>query len=124
MANLAKIHRPAVKIMLEDNVERSMSYRLSAFAKMEQKFGSVDAAMEALEKGKIADIIFMLYLGLVWEDKTLTEEQVGDLIDIRCMEEVAEVMREALKMDAPLEESNNVVEITRDNDGEVDLPNA
>ena len=70
MSNLAKIHRP--KVYVEMDKPRALEYKLRAFARMEEKYGSIDKAMKAMEDGSIEAISFMLWCGLVHEDPTLT----------------------------------------------------
>lgn len=99
MSNLAKIHRP--KVYIELDKPRAIEYRLRAFARMEEKYGSVDAAMKAMEAGSIEAISFMLWCGLVHEDPQLLLEDVQDMVDIRDMEYVANKMGEVMSTDMP-----------------------
>lgn len=105
MANLAKVHRP--KVYIELDKPRAIEYRLRAFARMEEKYGNVDAAMKAMEGGSIEAISFMLWCGLVHEDPTLTLEQVQDMVDIRDMEYVANKMGEVMSTDMPKNDDPN-----------------
>ena len=109
MANIKKIRRPAVTIDIGDGKERTLKYNLNAFAEMEEKYGSVDEALQAMEKGSIKAVRFMLWIGLVHEDKALTEEHVGDLIDILDMEEIAEKMNKVIVSDLPDKEGNDTL---------------
>lgn len=99
MSNLAKVHRPTVYIELDK--ARPLEYRLRAFARMEEKYGSVDAAMKAMEDGSIEAISFMLWCGLVHGDPQITLEDVQDIVDIRDMEYVATKMGEVMSADMP-----------------------
>jgi hypothetical protein len=105
MSDLKKIKRPPVEIELDK--KRTLKYTLYSFALMEAKYGSVDKAMEEMQKGRIATIIFMLYVGLIHEDKTLTEEYVGELVDVRDVEEVAAKMSEIMGVDMPEKNGEN-----------------
>lgn len=102
MSNLAKVHRP--KVYIELDRPRAIEYKLRAFARMEEKYGSIDAAMNAMESGSIEAISFMLWCGLVHEDPELTLEQVQDMVDIRDMEYVADKMGQVMNSDMPKKE--------------------
>jgi hypothetical protein len=105
MADLRKVKRPPVEIELDK--KRTLKYTLYSFALMEERYGSVDNAMEEMQKGRISTIIFMLYVGLLHEDKTLTEQYVGELVDVRDVEEVAAKMSEIMGVDMPDKGSEN-----------------
>lgn len=81
MANLHAIRKE--KILLDLDKERELKFTLSAFADMEDRYGNVEKAMEAIKTEGMRGIRFLLYLGLRHEDKELTEQSVGELIDIR-----------------------------------------
>lgn len=102
MANVNKVKRSPVFISLDK--DRQLKYTLNAFAEMEERYGSVDEAVKAMEKGSIKAIRFMLWAGLIHEDKSLTEEQVGDLIDIADMQEIADKMNLTMSGDLPQRE--------------------
>jgi hypothetical protein len=50
MSNLADVKNKTVKITLNDGVERTIKFTLNALAELEDKFGSVQAAFDKLEK--------------------------------------------------------------------------
>lgn len=100
MSNIEKLKRPIVTIEL-DGTEYTLKYTLGAFAKMEEQYGSVDKALKAMEDGSIKAVIFLLYVGLNSTNKTVTEEFVGDAIDILDMEEVAAKMNSVMAADLP-----------------------
>ena len=111
MANLNNARAKITHITLSDGVEREIRFTLNAMAEMEDRYGSVDAAFEALEKGSIKAVRFILYAGLLANDEGLTEQQVGNLIDIQCMEDRMAKVNDALTDDMPPKEETlpNVV---------------
>lgn len=103
MANLNKARAKVTRITLSDGVERELKYTLNAMAEMEDRYGSVDAAFKALESNSMKAVRFILWAGLMHSDEGLTEQQVGALIDIQCMEEISNIMNEAFSSDMPEE---------------------
>lgn len=110
MSNVKDIKSKEVKITLNDGVERTLKFDLNAMAELEDKYGTVDAAFEQLDKNSIKALRFILWAGLVHEDASLTEMQVGSLIDMKLMQEVAGTLGKAFEADMPTvqqtEESN------------------
>jgi len=102
MSNLHEV-KPRVKtITLKDGVEREICFTLNAMAEMEDKYGSVDAAFKALDDGSIKAARFILWAGLLHlEDETLTEQRVGNLIDINSLHDIMADMTDALGEDMP-----------------------
>ena len=101
MANIENVRKAPVVIDIGDGIERRLRYTLNAFALIEEKYGTIDKAMEALEAGSIAAIRFALWAGLVHEDENLTEHYVGNHIDLSDLEVLAEKMNEAMMGDLP-----------------------
>jgi len=101
MSNLRDA-KPRVKtITLNDGVEREIRFTLNAMAEMEDRYGSVDAAFKALDSGSIKAARFILWAGLLDGDPSLTEQQVGSLIDIGLMNNIMEDLGQALNEDLP-----------------------
>lgn len=90
MANLQAVRRE--KVILNLDKERELKFTLSSFADMEERYGSIDKAMEAVKNDGMRGMRFLLYVGLRHEDRTLTEESVGDLIDVRDMSIISEAI--------------------------------
>lgn len=42
-----------------------------------------------------ADLITILHLGLKWEDENLTEEEVGEIVDLEMLHELADPLKKA-----------------------------
>ena len=98
----------AVKVDLDK--ERSLQYDLNSFAVLEEKYGSVDAALSALETGSIKAVREMLWAGLIHEEldekgePMITPVQVGSWIGIGGLEGLSEKIREALEQTKPAED--------------------
>ncbi len=94
----AKLVKPkAIKIILSDGVERELKFTLNALAELEDKYGTVDGAFEAMDKGSIKAVRFILWAGLAHGDFNLTEQQVGDLIDLSTVRGLMQDMSSALE---------------------------
>lgn len=103
MSNLRDV-KPAVKtITLSDGIEREIKFTLNAMAELEDRYGSVQAAFEKLDEGSIKAARFILWAGLLHNDEGLTEMQVGNLIDIKCLNNLMESMADAMQEDNPSE---------------------
>jgi len=109
MSNLADAKRKAVKITLNDGVEREVKFTLNALAELEDKFGSVQAAFDKLEKeNSMKALRTILWAGFLHSDATLTEQQVGNLIDLAYMQELIGSLGQAFETDMPV---NNITEL-------------
>lgn len=107
MANIKKLKREPIVVDIGDGVERTLRYTLNSFALIEEKYGTIDKAMEALNSGSIAAIRFVLWAGLVHEDENLSEHYVGNQIDLSDLEDLAEKMNKAMMGDLPQDEVVN-----------------
>ena len=101
MSNLNDVRPKVTHITLSDGVEREIKFTLNAMAEMEDRYGSVEAAFEALDNGSIKASRFVLWTGLMHEG--LTEEQVGELIDIQTIKDIMDKVAVALNNDMPPE---------------------
>lgn len=114
MSNL-KDAKPRVKtITLNDGVEREVRFTLNAMAELEERYGSVDAAFDELNKGSIKACRCILWAGLLYSDENLTEKQVGDLIDMAYLNKIMDDMVDVMGEDMPSHDAN----------GDVSIPNA
>jgi hypothetical protein len=107
MANIKKLKREPVVVDIGDGVERKLRYTLNSFALIEEKYGTIDKAMEALQSGSVAAVRFALWVGLVHEDENLSEHYVGSQIDLSDLEDLAEKMNKAMMGDLPQDEVVN-----------------
>ena len=101
MANVKDVKSKAVKITLTDGVERTIKFTLNALAELEDRYGSVDEAFKQLDNNSIKAVRCILWAGLIHEDPELTEQQVGNLIDIQYMQELMASLGEAFDADMP-----------------------
>lgn len=99
--NVSAVKRKDTSITLSDGVERHLKFDLNALAEIEDKFGTVDAGFEELDKGSIKAVRFILWAGLVHEDESLTEQRVGSLIDIQYLQSIMQSMGDAMQNDMP-----------------------
>jgi len=100
--NVNKVKRPPVYVDLDK--KRQLKYTLNSFAEMEDRYGSVDIALKAMEDGKIKAIRFMLWIGLINEDEDLTEKQLGGMIEINDLQALSDKMNQVMAADLPAEE--------------------
>ncbi len=105
MSNLADVKSKTVKITLNDGVERTIKFTLNALAELEDKFGSVQAAFDKLEKeNSMKALRAILWAGFLHESPNLTEREVGNLIDIAYMQELVESLGTAFESDMAKDE--------------------
>lgn len=107
MANVDLVKRKPVTIILSDGKERHLKYTLNALVEIEDKYGTVDAGFELLDKGSIKAARFILWAGLIHEDPELTEIEVGSLMDMAYMQELMQTMSSAMKSDVAAPENGN-----------------
>ena len=75
---------------------RTLRYGMNALVKIEDLTGKSLLAFDLNNVG-VKDLLVIIYCGLCHEDKNLTPEQVGDLIDeYSSISEIAEKLGEAL----------------------------
>lgn len=101
MANVNDVKSKAIKITLTDGVERTIKFTLNAMAELEDRYGSVEEAFKQLDNNSIKAVRCILWAGLIHEDPDLTEQQVGNLIDIQYMQELMASLGEAFDADMP-----------------------
>lgn len=101
MANVKDVKSKAVKITLTDGVERTIKFTLNAMAELEDRYGSVEEAFKQLDNNSIKAVRCILWAGLIHEDPDLTEQQVGNLIDIQYMQELMASLGDAFNADMP-----------------------
>lgn len=91
-----------VKINLDK--ERNLIYDMNALSEIEDRYETIDNAFKNLSKGSIKATRFLLWCGLISEDETLTERQVGAMITIGELEGVATKLAEAMAISTPKSE--------------------
>lgn len=104
MSNVKDVKSKDIKITLNDGVERTIKFTLNALAELEDRYGSVDEAFKQLDNNSIKAVRCILWAGLIHEDPELTEQQVGNLIDIQYMQELMTSLNDAFDSDMPVAE--------------------
>lgn len=104
MSALKDAKPQAIKMPFKDGVVHELQFTLNALALLEEKYGSVDAAFEALDKGSFIAIRYLLWAATQHEEKPLTESEVGNLIDVTSMGSIMEALGNALSDGLPTEE--------------------
>ena len=122
MSNVKDVKSKDIKITLNDGVERTIKFTLNALAELEDRYGSVDEAFKQLDNNSIKAVRCILWAGLIHEDPELTEQQVGNLIDIQYMQELMASLGDAFDADMP--EAEKLPESTEPKLDGVHDPNA
>lgn len=99
MSNLRDIRTKLIPIQLDK--ERHLKFDLNAFAELEELYGDINTAFEAMQKRSIKAIRAMLWCGLIHEDKSLTLEQVGEMVHLGNMNEVMNAITQAISEAMP-----------------------
>lgn len=99
MGNLSDIRIKPVTISLDK--ERTLVFDLNAFAELEDVYGEIDEALNAIGRGSIKAVRAVLFSGLVHEDETLTVKSVGKLVTLKNLQEVSAALTEAIKQAMP-----------------------
>lgn len=91
---MANKQRGLVEIELDK--KRTLRYTLNALAELEDVLGVPLSELEGVQMG-MKQVRAFLWAGLIHEDKELTLEQVGDMVDFENMKEVNDKITEAFK---------------------------
>jgi hypothetical protein len=62
------------------NKERTFQFDMNAFAELEKRFGTIDAAMDRLMSGKIGDVRTILWAALIHEEIAEMDDVTGEPI--------------------------------------------
>lgn len=101
MSNLRDAKPKVITITLNDGVERELRFTLNAMAELEDRYGTIQAAFDALDNNSIKAIRCVLWAGLLHADEALSEQQVGALLDMRNLGPVVASLADALSADQP-----------------------
>ena len=113
MSNIAEVKGQTIKITLTDGIPRTIKYTLNALAELEDRYGSVEAAFDKLEKeNSMKALRCILWVGFLHESPELTEMEVGNLIDVAYMQDLVSSLHEALDRDLGNVEEDTVVRAT------------
>jgi hypothetical protein len=108
MSNLKDV-RTVVKgeVILSDGKVRHLVFDLNAFAELEETYGSIEGAMNQMEKGSIKALRTLLWAGLIHEDETLTQRKVGSLINLTNLPDITKMVSASLGQAMPETEESN-----------------
>lgn len=93
-------------IKVELDKERTLLFDLNAFCELEEAYGDINKAFKELEKMSFKAIRKLLHTGLIHEDEKLTEKQVGNMLSIENLADVANKLVEAFSQSMPEEKGN------------------
>lgn len=96
-----------IGILINLDKERYLLFDLNAFCDLEDRYGTIEKAMNEMQKGSIKAIRYMLYLGLLNEDENLTEKKVGRLININNLQNVMQRLTAAMAISSPKIDEKN-----------------
>ena len=102
-ANTVKVK----KITIDLDKPRTLLFDMNAFIALEEIYGSVEDAMKAMSQKKMKPMRSFLWAGLIHEDESLTEKQVGALITMDNMEELIAKLTSAVQKGMPEESEKN-----------------
>lgn len=86
--------KPNKVVSIQADKERHIKFGMNAFIRLEKE---LDRPMTELgDNLSMEDLRTMFWIGLLWEDKKLTPEKVGDLMDIVIESEGLEFLSNAL----------------------------
>ncbi len=105
---LRDVKEMAVSLVLDK--PRTIKFDLNAFAVLEDKYGSMEKAFQAMQSGSIKAARTLLWAGLLHEDENLTERQAGGMVTLARMEEVMDSVTKALTEAMPQEDVTPVRE--------------
>lgn len=83
-----------------------LRFTLNAMAEMEDRYGTVEDAFKALEASNFKAIRFMLWVGIAHGGVTLTETEVGDMIDMENLPELVKALGSVADSDLPAEDQS------------------
>jgi hypothetical protein len=92
---MANKQRGMVKVQLDKM--RNLRYTMNALAEIEDQLGVPLSEMGEI-KMTIKNVRVILWSGLIHEDPELTQEEVGNMVDLENMQEVQEKIAEAFAM--------------------------
>jgi hypothetical protein len=99
MANANDVKIKPIPITLDK--ERTLLYDFNAFIELEELYGDINKAFEGLEQLKMKTIRDMIWAGLIHEDENLTSKQVGKMLNMANVQEIAAKIMEALGISLP-----------------------
>lgn len=111
-------------------VQRNLRLDLNAYAELEELYGSVDDAMEALDSGSIKALRVLLWAALLHDftdddgNYTLTVKQVGRWVDVGDVDEFSDKLNEAILLSLPKSTREAAEKAMKEGKTEIPLPKA
>jgi len=99
MSGIKDVKATAVKITLDK--ERSLLYDLNAWGELEEQFGSIEEVLKIHETKSVKSFTTLLWAGLIHEDDTLTQKDVGKMLTFRTLTENMPLITEAIENSMP-----------------------
>jgi hypothetical protein len=100
MSNLNNIRERNVPVTLNGET-KNLRYDLNAIAELEDKFGSLDNIQEALNSGSLKSLRTFLWAGLIHENETLTEKELGSWLSLADLFVLQKDIVKAIEMSNP-----------------------
>lgn len=104
--SLQDVRTKATTVVLDQ--ERHLLFDLNAFAELEDRFGSMSNAFTAMQSGSLKAARALLWAGLLHEDESLTERQVGSMVTLDNIGIVMDVIADALASAMPQDEDDTI----------------
>lgn len=98
--------KPAKTLINLGGKERELRYDLNALAELEDAYGSIEEAFKKAQTGSIKALRCIIWAGILHEDESLTERQVGKWLDIHSLNELTEVAGGAMSQSFPEEDTS------------------
>ncbi len=99
MANANDVRIKPIPITLDK--PRTLYFDFNAFIELEEIYGDIKTALEGVEGLKLKPIRDMIWAGLIHEDEQLTPKQVGKMLNMANIHEIASKITEALGISLP-----------------------
>ncbi len=81
--------------------ERNLFFDFNSLIELEDIYGSIPTAMAGIKNLKIRNIRDMIWAGLLHEEETLTQKQVGKWLNMGNLEPIAETIMKAMGIQMP-----------------------
>lgn len=107
MSNVQKIRRNKITLEMEIGgqvQELDIKFSLNSYALMEERYGSIDNALDAVKGKSMVALRFMIWAGIQHNSGEITETQIGNAMDMRDMDYYMDKVSEAMGSDGPTQE--------------------
>ena len=91
--------RKAIEIKDINGVSHNLVFDLNAMVELEDLYGDIDKAFEAMNKGSFKAIRALIWAGLLHENADLTIHDVGALLQTQDLVQLGEVIKTAMGED-------------------------